>query len=177
VSDELLERLQKGEAGAIRQVQADVLPRLRAVCRTLLGQALADEVAEDVWTDFMVDHVSSLKHSAALPAYLRLMASRRCAELRRFQARHEAVDDGAPDGHEGAEAMLARLGEQRERESRLAACLAVLTESARAVLRMRFHHERTLEAIGATLGVSKQYVGRVVGKSLCALRRCLEAAR
>ncbi|MBI5545991.1 MAG: sigma-70 family RNA polymerase sigma factor [Deltaproteobacteria bacterium] len=175
MTEEALLGLRRGDGRTLRDLHAELFPRVRAVCRQLLkAPAVADETAHDVWTDFVVDRAPGLKHPGAIAAYLHMMAVRRCCDQRRLQMRLDERDlAGEADGSESVEAHLAASSEQRELEARLAGCMERLTGRTREVLRMRFHRSMTQEAIGEVFGASKQYVGKVLKKSLEALRRCM----
>jgi DNA-directed RNA polymerase specialized sigma subunit len=54
--------------------------------------------------------------------------------------------------------------------------LKLLSRRARRIVRMRYRNEMTQEAIGKALRVSKQYIGRLIAKSLEALRECMREA-
>lgn len=57
---------------------------------------------------------------------------------------------------------------------RLAAVLDVLDERERALIEGYYFHERTLEELGAELGISKSWASRIHSRALDRLRRALQ---
>ncbi|MGC4119974.1 MAG: sigma-70 family RNA polymerase sigma factor [Myxococcales bacterium] len=175
MAGDLLTRVKAREPGAQRELRSQVFPRALAVCRSILrDEALAEEVAEDLWTDFLVSHVGSLRSLEALPAYLRLMAVRRAGRVQELRARHDELPERLPDARPGAESVLVEESERRRLALQLRDCLGALRPRSRQMVRLRFSHGMTQEQIGSELGFTKQHVGRVLAKSLAALRQCLE---
>jgi RNA polymerase sigma factor (sigma-70 family) len=76
---------------------------------------------------------------------------------------------------DGSGAGLVTLSEEKSLVDRLTLCLSRLQKRSRRVVRMRFRHEMTQEAIGEALGISKQHAGRVIAQALEGLRRCMES--
>ncbi len=178
MEEDILARLRAREPGAQKELRRAVLPRLVATCARLLSSAsCAEELAEDLWNDFLLLHVERLRHASAIHAYLRMMAVTTC---RRRNTRAERFADladaqGAAEASVDPESMLSEAVETRRRQARLAQCLSRLAPRPRALVRMRFSHGLTQEAIGERMGVSKQYVGKVLAKTLDSLRKCMEA--
>lgn len=176
MDDNLLERLKAGDPEAQRACRERYLPWLARTCGRWLGDRhRAWEVAEDVLADVMIDHVAKIRQERSLPAYLHMVATRRCGRLLRVPATTELPDDRA-DPAENAEVLLVTAAEERLRRARIGHCMEQLRPRVQTILRMRFHGDHTQEAIGRVLGVSKQYVGRVLARSLEDLKRCLEAS-
>jgi RNA polymerase sigma factor (sigma-70 family) len=182
---ELFDRLRARDPQAQVELRRELLPRVLAVCRRLLPDpSLAAEAAEDIWMDFAFGGLDRLRAPEAVSAYLRVMTVRRCVRLRDGWARHEELGERAcPAGGPGGETSGAAVEEgllmgleQRRLRERLVRCLRRLSEKARRIVRMRFFLDLTQEQIGQSLGVSKQYAGRVIHRSLDALRACLEEA-
>lgn len=176
---DLLVLLRTHDPSAQKEVRRRVFPLLLGTCsRVLRDKVAAAETAEDVWTDFLVSHVQDLRREESIVGYLRLMAVRRSLRVRKARSRFETlggVDDADPIDANDAERVLIEGGLERERDERLVHCLGKVTPRTRHVLRMRFHHDMTLEAVGEVIGTSKQYVGKVLAKALQALRRCMES--
>jgi RNA polymerase sigma factor (sigma-70 family) len=174
---DLLARLKAREPRAQREFREKFLPALVPVCERVLGNAMrAREVAEDVITDVAMAHVDRIRLEHSLAAYLRLMALRRSARLKAVLDRQDELGDHLDRG-EGPEAELLRADEAHRWRERIGRCMDRLRPRIRAVLRMRFHDDATQEAIGSVLGVSKQYVGKVIAQALLSLKACLEASR
>ncbi len=177
MADELLSRLKARDRRAQEELRAQMLDRVAAVCRHILGGSSGwREAAEDVWTDFLVEHVQMLRSSAAIAAYLRLMAVRRCTRLKEHQARHEPI--GEPfepaESTESPEDALVSNATARSQEAQLLSCLDKLHVRTRRIFRLRYHHDMTQGAIAEIFGLSKQYVGRVLARGLESLRQCME---
>jgi len=170
----LIERVRVRDPVAILELRRILFSKVTAVCVHLLRDAaLAEEVAEDVWMDFVYQSIDRVERPEAVAAYLRVMAVRRCVRLRERRSRHEEFTDRGPAGADPEAAVVGAL-DWPARRRRLEACLKRLSARARQVLRLRFHLDQTQEAIGQSLGFSKQYAGRVLNRSLEALRACLE---
>ncbi len=169
----LVAGLQRRDESAQRRFWEQRWAGVYAICARILGGgADATELATDVLTDFLFEHVHRLSNPRAARSYLRLMAVRR--SLRRRERRRELVGKDADrlptpmrvDAEEAA--ALSSL------QPRLDACLGQLTDKAQQMLRLRYAQELTNTRIGQLLGCSKQYVGRLVTRSLELLRECLE---
>lgn len=171
---DLLARLKARDVRAQRQFRERHLRALTARCEPALGdRARAQEVAEDVIADLLLVHIDRVRTERALAAYLHVAALRRCRRLRSLLERHQELEE-RPDLGDGPEAALLRADEASRWSERIAWCMARLRPKVRAVLRLRFQEDATQEAIGEAMGVSKQYVGRVLAKALESLKRCLE---
>lgn len=166
-----LDALAAADPAAIEALERRYGRRLRAVVARICGPGFpAAELAHDVVVDFALDHAARLRDPAAIGRYLRLMAVRRAVRLRDRGRRHGPVDEvsaGDPSG-----AWVAAL-DAPGRHARLADCLAELPPRTGRMLRMRFARDATTVAIGEALGVSKQYVSRVINDALARLRRCM----
>jgi RNA polymerase sigma factor (sigma-70 family) len=156
-------------------LRARLFPKMVSLCQRILDdRVLGKETAEDVWTDFVLFHAATVRSEAATEAYLRVIAVRRCRRVRMIQARHDPITELA-DSREGPESELIAADEDRRRQSRLAHCLSQLDHQAQRLLRMRYHLGMTQESIGQQLGVSKQYAGRILARTVAGLRSCVEA--
>lgn len=168
----MLDRLKAREPDAQKQLSRDLYPLVLKLCRRELRGDLAEHVASDVWTDFLFSEVDHVRAQEAIPTYLRMMTVRRCRRMQRWQDRHLAPS-GAEPVHGSEDEAVERLDDDR-RIAKLTGCLERLTPRVRGVLRMRFHHGLTQQSIGESLGVTKQYAGRLVAAGLDSLRTCLE---
>jgi RNA polymerase sigma factor (sigma-70 family) len=172
----MLEKLRARDHRAQQKLRKRLSPKILAVCRHMLqDESLAQETAEDIWMDFLYEHVDKVQKERALGAYLRMMTVRRCVRIRDWQKRHEEPENQPPLVG-GSEAEMAAALDQRLQTARLEECLKQLSRRARRIMRMRYRNEMTQEAIGKALRVSKQYIGRLIARSLEALRECMEEA-
>lgn len=166
-----LDGLRARDEETLRGVWARERPRLRALAALVLGPGpAADDLADEVLVEVLFYRVQNLRHDAALSSYLRLAVTRRAVRARKRRALEVSdarlAEQGAPGPDEHAvTADLLR---------RLPACLKALTPKAQDALRLRHQADLTQEAIGALIGGSKQYIGRLLKQSQRALRACLE---
>jgi RNA polymerase sigma factor (sigma-70 family) len=175
--NELLDGLKEGTTRARAIARQSLFPRVLAVCRRMLSDPiLAEDTAEDIWMDFLFLHAARVQSARALPAYLRMMTVRRCIRIRQSRARLAELDENSASNGLAEDHLVSAVDLMRD-QVRLQACLEQLDGRARKILRLRFHLDLTQEAIGQALGVSKQYAGRVIARSLENLRQCLEAGR
>lgn len=153
-------------------------PVIASICMKILRNAAdADEATDGVMIDFMYGEADRLEHVGAARSFLQLMATRRA--IRRRDRRETHNDSALPflpdDGNEDPveRAHVAGL------VPRLDPCLGELTPKAQRVINLRYADgEITNEQIGRLVGddkpISKQYIGRLITKSLAALKICLE---
>jgi RNA polymerase sigma factor (sigma-70 family) len=128
----------------------------------------------EVLVDFITRYSHGIQHPRAAGPYLRLMAVRR--------ATREKADRTLPQ-YEDMDRYVDETGANPERRAALRLllphldeCVGHLSTKAQRAVKLRFFAELTNEHIGQLLGCSKQYVGRLLDKTLVALRRCLERA-
>ena len=172
----LVAGLQSGEDWAPAEFWDRFWPDIYAICARILGNGPdATDTAVDVLTDFMVDYVHRLSSPEALWSYLRLMAARRSVRLREHREKMVCLkEDQLVDSHDLSQEDAAECAILMPR---LNACLKELTPKAQQAIRLRYGKQMTNQRIGALLGGSKQYIGRLLTKSLKLLRICLEANR
>jgi RNA polymerase sigma factor (sigma-70 family) len=151
-------------------------PRLLSRARGILGSpAEAEALVADLCCDFLFRHVDSLRHGAAIPAYLRIMTVRRA---RRRRARLAGQVPLEPETARAEGAGEESANADRSIWSRwLEECLARLRERARQALKLHFGHDLSYTAIAEAQGCTKQAVGKTIGKSLGALKACIERRR
>ena len=172
---ELVDGLRKGSAEAQRQFWKQFWPRTHMICVKILGSdADASDVTVDLLSDFMERRVHNIEEPKAVGNYIRLMAVRHAMEIKRKRDRNvsllqELVDQGAADPEE--QVMLTSM------VPRLHHCLDGLTPKAKQTLRLKYYRQLSNERIGQFVGGSKQYIGRLIQKSLTALRICLETTQ
>lgn len=168
----MLEQLKSGDAGAQARWWKRGRPAVRAICAHILGAGPeAEDLADEVMTDFLFKYVQQLSREEALESYLRLMAVRRALRARELRRRtifqelpQKSEDRPLPDEVAGWAQLVPRLPD----------CLGKLTPKARQAIRLRFQADLTHENIGGMIGGSKQYIGRLLNQSIRALRDCLE---
>lgn len=174
--DALLDALAAADPVAIEALERRYGGRLRAVVATICGAGFpVAELVHDVVVDFALDHAPRLREPAAIGRYLRVMAVRRAVRLRDRGRRHGPVGEALSAGDPSA--AWAAAVDAPGRHARLADCLAELPPRTGRMLRMRFGRDATTVAIGEALGVSKQYVSRVINDALARLRRCMTRGR
>lgn len=175
-----LKRLQSREATAQVELRRQYRPKLTNTCEGILqDSATAEQTAEDVIEDFLFEHVDHLRSSSAIAAYLRMAAVRRSVRARDLRNRHREVDElveARSDPPTHTEASMLDAIDDRAQIEKMLGCMQRLNDRPRHLLRLRYLKGETLEVIGSSVGVSKQYVGRVIKKSLETVRRCMEAA-
>lgn len=171
--DELLRRLKQRDGRAQLELRKRMFHRLLAVCTHILGDRVrAEDLAEDVLMDFAFEHVDRVEHPRAVASYLRLMAVRRARRIRQKQNRHESghIERARPVDEER---MLVDAIDAPQRQACLSRCIEKQDKKARQMLRLRFYNELSVTAIGQQMGVSKQYVSRIMKRALEALRGCV----
>lgn len=174
---EILERLRARDVETQLWVHQRYGPQVRAACEHLLDDTItAEQASVDIMTDFLFVHVDRMRSANAIGAYLRMAAVRRCVRIRELQKRHDDIGDLVPSTDENQEDLLLGAMDNQAPIVKMLDCLQHLQQKPQRMLRLRFGHGQTLEGVGQSLGVSKQYVSRVINKSLKALRRCMEAA-
>jgi RNA polymerase sigma factor (sigma-70 family) len=163
------------EPAALRRFWQRERPIVYGICARVLGTgADASDVADAVMVDFMFDCVKRLENAGTMGAYVRLMAARRAIRRREQKSKnvaselHARVDESRADPDHSIHLAKA--------ESTLAECIRKLTPKAQEALRLRYSGELTQGEIGAIVGGSKQYIGRLLSQSIEKLRACLGAA-
>lgn len=169
---DLLSQLRRREHRAQRQIYVVHRAWLEALATKILScPAEARPLVADVMTDFMYRYVDTLKREQAIPAYLRMMTTRRARRHNLRQQRTQVVDDQelamAPE--------LANPGDGSRWQRWVDDCLATLADKPRRFLRLHFGHDLSLSAIGSQTGVTKQAVSKTVQKGLALMRRCLQS--
>ena len=171
----LVDGLRAGESHAQQVFWHAFWERTYRICLRILGKDPdATDIALDLMTDFVERHVKNLSDPRAVWSYLRLMAIRQSLETKKKWDRAAPLDFEIEDTKSSTPetgAMVSYLS------PRLDGCLKRLTPKAQSALRLKYTRELTHDEIGRRIGGSKQYIGRLVRKSLDALRNCLEKQR
>ncbi|OGR13479.1 MAG: hypothetical protein A2341_13965 [Deltaproteobacteria bacterium RIFOXYB12_FULL_58_9] len=151
-------------------------PRVCEVCERILGPGLvANEVAVDVLEAFLSRYVDHLDDRGALHAYLRMMAVRHCLKEKQKRGRYDFADmDVFFDERDISQEEGSHL---RAMMPRLQQCLGALTPKAQQAIRLHYKEGMTNEKVGARIGGSKQYIGRLLQQCREKLRKCLERER
>ena len=177
-STELLARLKRREGSAQLALRQRALPRITATARHYLKDDLrAEEMAEDIWVDFVLKYVDNLQHGRAIDRYLHMMTVSRCIRFNQFLRTLDPVspctqDPSEPAG-ENIESEIIDAIDQPAVLSRLHACLESLAARKQRMVRLRFFQGETFSAIGQAMGISRVYAGRVVQESMSQLLRCM----
>jgi RNA polymerase sigma factor (sigma-70 family) len=132
----------------------------------------AVDAAVDLLVDFMERRVHRLSAHQALFAYVRLAAVRRAIRYRNKrnsstlydESSREDLDLNTPEDNAALSVLMPRLDE----------CLKNIAPKAQETLRLKFVADLTNEHIGRLVGGSKQYIGRLIQKSLDVLKLCIE---
>ncbi len=150
-------------------------PVVFGICARVLGNgADASDVADAVMVDFMFDCVKRLASARTMEAYVRLMAARRAIRRRDRVAKSVRPEvDSQVDESRGDPDQSIHL---QNATSALEQCLQKLRPKAQEALRLRYAGDLTQTEIGAIVGGSKQYIGRLLSQSIEKLRACLGAA-
>ena len=173
-SDELL-ALQARDPAAQRAFWLAERPRLLTIClRILRDAAQAEAVADQALVDFMFRRVMQLNTPAAARTYLRLMTSR-LAVRRRDRLRTQVDLDSATDLLPTADPPDEEVDRTRAKR-RAQLCFGKLGLKAQRALRLRYGEGLTQAEIGTLLGGSKQYMGRLLRKSVEKIRECMKAS-
>ena len=174
IAPEIIVRLQKNDQEAQRLFWSSQWSYVFAICAHILGKgAAATDLAVDVLTAFMFEYVHGLAHPATAKVYLRLMAVRRSLQKRKeqrvfvdLQNWETLVEEGARTPEDQALCRAAM--------PRLEGCLSRLSPNAQQIIRLSYTQGMGNNRIADLLGVSKQYIGKLIKKSLERLRRCME---
>jgi RNA polymerase sigma factor (sigma-70 family) len=175
-AERLLERLKALDPSAQSAFWREKRDGIYAICAHVLGRGdNAQEVTDDVLVDFLFRYVHHVSDSTRVDAYIRLMAARRAVRFRNMARRvHQQDMDEHIDGREIGPEDRAILSNQGRR---VVACMSRLTPKARRVLDLRFRSDLTNDRIGELLGGSKQYIGRLIKRSLELLQQCMNEGR
>lgn len=171
-NDDFLKRLKARNPRAQERLVRDFYPRMFAVSRRILrDDRRAEDLANDVISDFLFSYVDNLQSAAAIPAYLRMAVVRRAVRTRERLEKDAPIDTqghSTPDVDDAIDQDRAKL--------RLRKCLEALQTRDRTLVRMRFDEGKTQDEIGAAFGFTKQYAGRALKRVLADLRACVERA-
>ncbi|MBN2342443.1 MAG: sigma-70 family RNA polymerase sigma factor [Deltaproteobacteria bacterium] len=167
---ELIAQLQKNDADARHRFWSAYFRPVLAICTRVLGPgAIAVDVTTDLLNDFMFRYVHNVQSPSAAWSYLKLMAIRRSVREKKRGMKNEPVEniainlDNTDFSQADIQVML----------SKLESCLALLTPKAQSAIRMKYTQGVSNEQIGNTVGGTKQYIGRLLRKSLEMLRDCM----
>lgn len=169
---EIIQGLKSGDDKAQADFWQLFMPKLLPLATRMLGNDVdALDMTVDALTDFMTKYVHQLSTAEAAYAYLRFMIVRRSIDLKKKRAKAVPLDF---DVHDTNSMTPEEAAGWRSMMPQLNRCLERLTPKAKLALRLKYGRQLTNEKIGQLLGGSKQYMGRLIGHSLEALRRCIE---
>ncbi|MBN1962454.1 MAG: sigma-70 family RNA polymerase sigma factor [Deltaproteobacteria bacterium] len=176
ITEELLNKARQNDAAASRQLWNICWPIVFNVCTRMLdNEFIATEVSVEALTQFIIKYIHSIEHAEAVRTYVQLIAVRLAIKERRRQQRRSLMDMD-----ELAAATTLNLEERANYKlliPRLESCLAKLSPKTQKILKLRFFRGMTNPDIGNLVGASKQYIGRVLSKSISTLRKCIERPR
>jgi RNA polymerase sigma-70 factor (ECF subfamily) len=147
------------------------------IARDLLGDASAAEDAVQEALAAAMDGLSRLREPAALEGWFYRVLTNHCMRtLRRRRwlslwIGRSAAAEADDDGH--APSPAAALAAARE-SARLVAAVNRLPPMQKAAVVLRYGHERSVDEVGALLGVSPKTIKTHLVRGLRALRTALE---
>jgi len=171
ISAETVFRLQQGDVATRRDFWNSGFEPVLAICSRVLGQGpTAVDVTTDLLNDFMFHYVENLSNPHGAWSYIKLMAIRRSVRERQRLLNGERFDElrVSPPENAGANAEPPILMTSLEK------CMETLTPKAQSALRLKYRNGLSNEQIGDMLGGTKQYIGRLMQKSLTLIRECLQ---
>ncbi len=151
---------------------AEMAP-LQAIALSILkSRTDAEQIISDLFTDFFFHYVDRVRESRSIPAYLRIMARRRCVRSR------ERIAKLVPLEQENQASNPTKEAEGRVDDGRrlrwLEICLGRLRPRIRKILKLHYGHNSSYSEIGSHLDISRQAVGKTVKKARTALKTCIE---
>lgn len=172
--DVLIEALGRADRHAIADARRRLRPQIVGWCRRIAGVQLdqhhVEDLADDIFYDFVLDCAERVVDGRAMWAYLKVMSTRRTRRLLANRGQHRDYDAVCFDRGQDESGAFGFAVDRH----RLATCLERLTARARRVLELRFCLDLKDPEIGRRLSVSSQYTGRVRKKALAQLRGCME---
>lgn len=172
--------------GLVRRYQPTVAARIAQVYRGRLGRPpdadALQEMTQDVFVRLAAGSGRALRAfqwRCALGTYLASIAATAALDRIRFEAREAArwgprfgLDTAEPA--EGDEPDPSRSMMDAETAGRLARAVSALPERERLIVKMRYWGGLSPAAIGRGLGITPQYVNRILRETAERLRRDLE---
>ena len=169
----LVAGLKNREAAAQEVFWQRYWDKLYPISAHILGSGPdAVDVLVDLLVEFMDERAETLTTPEALYAYLRMTTVRRAIRYRDRRGKQTMLSEQLTEESERTPEELASLSILMPR---LDECLESLSPKAQQTLRLKFGTEITNERIGALVGGTKQYIGRLIGRSLETLRGCIDA--
>lgn len=149
-----------------------------SICSRILGAGpSAVDVTVDLLNDFLFHYVHRLSNEEGAWAYLKLMAVRRSVRERKRLAKKESFDECMIPG--GAMALSGIAQDEIAKQELvgylllLNECLEGLSPKAQSTIRLKFKKGLSNQDIGLLVGGSKQYIGKLIQKSLVLLKKCI----
>ena len=175
MTTDLLQRLQQRDHDAQIELRHRAMPKLRAIALRILKDSIdAEDAAENVFCDFILDHVDKVRHSYAIDAVLRVTIVRNCTRRQATKGRFDSIEDTPLTDDHHPEARIIRVLDEPKLLARLDECMNKLTSRSRCMVRQRIFRNEKLHAIGQVYGITGVAVGKAIRKALKALHQCME---
>lgn len=171
IDGELILGLQQKNPKSQQQFWNALFQPVFAICAKIIGPGpVAVDTATDLLNDFIFHYVHNLSNPAGAWSYLKMMAIRRSIRERQRTIKKEPFDEQtiSTDATEFSIAELSIL------MPKIVDCLHGLTPKAQSIIRLKYKKGLPNDQIGGIVGGSKQYIGRLIQKSLLLLRDCLD---
>ncbi|MBN1961414.1 MAG: RNA polymerase sigma factor [Deltaproteobacteria bacterium] len=174
-NSELMAGIKQNDEEAHRRFWSIYFPIVHGICMKVLGEGFsANEISVEVLDDFLTKYIHTLESPKAILTYLQLMATRRSIkEKQRLDTAYDyhienqvALNTVSPEDRATYHLIMPRLN----------ICLNKLTPKVQRIVKMRYFEELSNSDIAVRLGISKQYIGRMLNSTMVVLRKCLERA-
>jgi RNA polymerase sigma-70 factor (ECF subfamily) len=165
----LVVRCQTGEPAALAELIARYGPRLRFYLRKMAGDAVADDLLQDVWIDVFA-RIAQLNDPVAFGAWVyRIARDKAYRQLRARRVPLVALDEEPADESSGAEEEWTA-----EDAAQVRAALDELPPAQREVLLLQFVEEMNYEQIAALTACPVGTVRSRIHYAKRALRAAIE---
>ena len=171
---QLLEQFRRdGSQAAFARIVQRHVGFVYHVCRRRLRDGhLAEDAAQAVFVVLARRAPAAPGAPVTLPAWLYRTALHACANAHRARQRrrrHEAVAAQLRD--EAVQTNARDDGDEERAERQLEQALAALRSADREIVLMRFYEDRSLDAIGRSIGVSPGTAAKRLSRAVARLRR------
>ena len=175
VDGDIMRRARDGEESALTAIYEQCQgPVYRYIFYRVASTALAEELTADVFVR-MVDRMHTFREQGRpVLAWLYTIARNLVIDHQRRhgQGAPLPLDDGMPAAEDFQPSRVAETGEVR---ARLQAALAMLTETQRQVILLKFIEARTNAEVAAMLGKDEGAIKSLQHRALAAMRRHLDS--
>ena len=174
VSEELLAQARRGVPNATQQLWNICWPKVNKISVRILGDGFtANEVSVETMTQFLSKYIHTIKSAKAVRTYVQLVAVHLATKEKQRQTKNTYSEmnefAATTEGYTPEECVSYKL-----LIPRLEKCLTKLSPKAQMIVKLRFFRGKTNNDIGELVGVSKQYVGKLLSKVITVLRKCIE---